>query len=223
MIVNHEYRYIFLKTRKTAGSSVELALSAFCGPDDLITPMRSEGRSGQNFSVPFLHRSAREHIKAFLSMPPTFQEHTSAVDAKRWLGSEIWGNYFKFTIERNPWARYVSQYFWNTRPGGTLEGKDLQSHFKWAETWRKSNWDIYAIDDQVVVDKIMRYENLENDLADVTSQLGMPDLNLPRAKSKHRRSNQHYSEVLPDDLVKKIQAHCAREIKLLGYEFEGLK
>ena len=37
MIASHAHRFIFLKTRKTAGTSVEIALSKACGPDDVIT------------------------------------------------------------------------------------------------------------------------------------------------------------------------------------------
>jgi hypothetical protein len=36
LIISHRHRFIFLKTRKTAGTSVEIALSRFCGPDDVI-------------------------------------------------------------------------------------------------------------------------------------------------------------------------------------------
>ena len=39
MIISHEHKFIFLKTRKTAGTSIELALSGLCGPDDIITPI----------------------------------------------------------------------------------------------------------------------------------------------------------------------------------------
>jgi len=39
MIISHEHKFIFLKTRKTAGTSIELALSHLCGPDDIVTPM----------------------------------------------------------------------------------------------------------------------------------------------------------------------------------------
>src|SRR5262245_14307166 len=39
MIISHEHQFIFLKTRKTAGTSVELALRQLCGPDDIIAPI----------------------------------------------------------------------------------------------------------------------------------------------------------------------------------------
>jgi hypothetical protein len=37
MIVSHEHKFIFLKTKKTASTSIELALSALCGDGDVIT------------------------------------------------------------------------------------------------------------------------------------------------------------------------------------------
>jgi hypothetical protein len=37
VIVSHKHKFIFLKTNKAAGTSTEMALSRFCGPDDIIT------------------------------------------------------------------------------------------------------------------------------------------------------------------------------------------
>ena len=39
MIISHRHRFIFIKTRKTAGTSIEIALSRYCGPSDVITPI----------------------------------------------------------------------------------------------------------------------------------------------------------------------------------------
>jgi hypothetical protein len=39
MILSHDRRLIFIKTQKTAGSSLELSLSQICGPTDIITPL----------------------------------------------------------------------------------------------------------------------------------------------------------------------------------------
>ena len=51
-------QFIFLKTRKTAGTSIELALSDLCGARDIITPLtetdealRANGRGAQNWRL----------------------------------------------------------------------------------------------------------------------------------------------------------------------------
>ena len=42
MIICHKHKFIFVKTRKTAGSSVEIFLSKYCGPSCVITPLSKE-------------------------------------------------------------------------------------------------------------------------------------------------------------------------------------
>ena len=39
MIVSHEYRFIFIKTVKTAGTSIEAWLSGRCAAGDVFTPI----------------------------------------------------------------------------------------------------------------------------------------------------------------------------------------
>ena len=46
MIISHRYKFIFIKTHKTAGSSMEMALGPLCGPDDIIAPMESNIGTG---------------------------------------------------------------------------------------------------------------------------------------------------------------------------------
>ena len=43
MIVSHKYKFIFIKNVKVASSSMEIALSKFCGPDDIITLIDNGG------------------------------------------------------------------------------------------------------------------------------------------------------------------------------------
>ena len=39
MILSHKHKFIFLKTKKTASTSLEIALSKICGKDDIVTPV----------------------------------------------------------------------------------------------------------------------------------------------------------------------------------------
>ena len=39
MIISHEYKFIFIKTVKTAGTSIYHYLAPLCGPDDILSPI----------------------------------------------------------------------------------------------------------------------------------------------------------------------------------------
>jgi hypothetical protein len=42
VIASFHHGFVFIKTRKTGGTSVEIVLSAWCGPDDIVTPIAPE-------------------------------------------------------------------------------------------------------------------------------------------------------------------------------------
>lgn len=90
MIVSHKYKFVFIKTAKTAGTSTEIALSKFCGPDDIITPlMTSEdeelrklmgGRAPQHYLPPQKDHSLKALTQWLWNgkRTPLFKSHDSA-------------------------------------------------------------------------------------------------------------------------------------------------
>lgn len=230
MIISHKHKFIFIKTFKTASSSMEVALSEVLGPEDVITPaepeldrQRSKAKGGQNYRLDHPDVPKIPLWRKLLGRPeryyhPTigYYEHMPAWRVRRYIGEEIWQSYYKFAFERNPWDRQVSWYHYKTRnrsPRPTFEA--FNSEEKRA---RVLNWDLYAIDGEVVLDFIGRYETLEADFGAVLSRVGLegrvalPKVNVTKSRDGYRK---YYDDRSRD----MIAAWYAPEIRHFGYTF----
>jgi hypothetical protein len=84
-----------------------------------------------------------------------------------------------------------------------------------------SNFETYAIDGKIAVDKVLLYENLSAELEALVARLGLPGpLELPNAKRQYRKDRRPYQEVYSPWERDFIAQVCAREIKEFGYRFE---
>jgi hypothetical protein len=230
VIISHRHRFIFLKTRKTAGTSVEIALSRFCGPDDVITEISEEDealrreqgfRGPQNTEIPTQRLDAPERLRARLwGGPPRFVNHAPAASVRRHVDPEVWSSYFKFCFERNPYDKAISRYYWSTRE--TSAPRPIADFLAHARRRQISNWRIYTIRNRIAVDFVGRFEHLREDLAAALSKLGLPtDVELPRAKTRFRSDKRHYSEVLDARSRALVERVCARELAAFGYAWNG--
>jgi hypothetical protein len=229
MIVSHEHRFIFLKTKKTAGTSVELALTELCGPDDIITPLteidearRIGARGAQNWRLHGWWGSPRPLLKRrwfkFSAADYGFYNHMKAAEARALVDDKVWRSYFKFAFDRNPWDRQVS--FYHHRYRNEKAPPSFACFMHDDARARIDNYDIYSIDGGVAVDFVGRYESLEEDLKTVLDRVGLClKTELPRAKATFRRTNLPYRNYYDDDTRAIVARWYAREIALLDYEF----
>jgi hypothetical protein len=230
VIVSHEHQLIFLKTKKTAGTSVEIALSQFCGPDDVITRIFAEDeavrrelgfRGPQNDELPRALCSHGDLARTLLlrRAAPRIANHTDARTARRIVGEDVWRRYFKFTFERNPYDKAVSRYFWSTRKAA--ERPPLADYLAQEDPRQISNWWIYTIDGEIAVDFVGRTENLAADLREALGRAGVrAEPTLPRTKSRFRADRRHYSQLLDARARGIVEALCARELAAFGYVWE---
>lgn len=236
MIISHRHQFIFMKTRKTAGTSIEIALSEHCGPEDVITPITPEDEATraklgfpgpQNFRIPLrgvpfaVWRSTPRQVASMVRRrrAPQFFNHIPAVDVRRAIGRDVWEGYFKFTVERNPFDRAVSLYWWTNRSMWPLPG--LEDFLLDRTPGEISNWHIYSIGNDIAVDFVARQERLVDDLDLLSARLGI-DISLPaeRAKGAYRQDRRHYSESLTPLVRSRIEQVCWREIATFGYQWQ---
>ncbi len=230
MIISHKYKYIFLKTNKTAGTSIEIALSKFCAPNDIITPISPQdeytrksmgGVSPQKCFAPLCSYRFKDFKNRLLrgKRKLQFYNHIDAAKVKRLIGEEVWESYYKFCVERNPWDRVISAYYWRYKQEHRPSILEFLESNK-SNVLKRRGRDVYSIDGQVAVDKVCCFENLHEDLEAVRIKVGLPEtLSLPKAKSSHRSDKRSYRDILSDQERNIISSRFEQEIRMFGYEF----
>lgn len=228
MIICHEYKFIFLKTRKTAGTSTEIALSHYCTPKDVLAPLVPKdeklrrtltGVSKRNYIPPVQNYHLHGWLKLLRNRCRIqYYNHTTAEDVFSTVRKSVWDAYFKFCFERNPWDKAVSWYYWKT--AHMCEPPDLETFLEAEATDKLSNYKIYTLAGKVAVDYVARYENLNAELQHIAKCLNLPEgLCLPKTKHGMRPNRAGYSEILTRKSKSLIDHVCQREIELLGYRF----
>lgn len=225
MIISHKYRFIFVKTRKTAGTSMEVFLSGHCGDDDVVTrivphvdPHRPRNHQGFFNPFPEMAYGSKRTALTELFARRRYYNHIPAPKLRARMPRDIWDGYFKFCVERNPWDKSLSQYH-------------MQKHrfaFTFDEYLERGdlchNLPAYRDPEnpgKLLVDRVLRYENLMDELGDVFGTLGVPfegSLHV-NAKADYRKDRRPYREVYTDEQREIVARKFADEIALIGYEF----
>ncbi len=204
--------------------------------------MRKEfgGRPAQNHKFPLNFEGVQQFIKFGVPRIPEavnkkglwnkliflkntfnkFYPHISAIEVKKRIDSRIWNSYTKFCVERNPWDKTVSHYYWikrNRDSNYTFDDYIREGRFCW-------NYPYYTDEKgDVIVDRVLKYENLNSELSELLDYLGIPFNGLEVfAKKQYRKDKRPYQEFFSGENKKYIDIigkAFQKEIKLHGYDF----
>jgi hypothetical protein len=130
--------------------------------------------------------------------------------------------YFKFAVARNPWERLVSgwKFFKGPRrvPLRLLLEHMPDKGLLYRHLTRPQSATIYTPAGELVVDKLIRFENLQAEFDEVCDMIGRPRSTLPHDnRTKHRP----YQEYFDEASRKLFDQLFARDIELLEYKFDG--
>lgn len=220
-------RLIFIKNKKTAGTSFEIALSRYATGKDVVTPITEKDeliRSELGFAGP------RNFQKTLFMNRLTVENHSTASDVRAYVGENLWITSHKIAIVRNPFDRIISRYFWNKK--NTLHSAGLEDFREWLAKntdLLAENESIYLQNGDIAVDFVLKYEDFISNSREAVSRVGIDpdlfeeDLKTIQAKSGIRPKNSSVLKFFGDwkEGQRIVERHSARELELFGYKFPG--
>jgi hypothetical protein len=231
MILSHRHRFIFIKGVKVAGTSVEIALANFCGPDDIVTPL---------YPVDERLRLAARNYSDDRPAELAWLEQVAAGSKRNFRGAVRYYNHMPLTkvlrlqgdlpgykvifVERNPYAKVLS---W-------LDWRHKKPFYKWEEepTEQSRQEIMKAFDERIsTVHNIgryrlpsgelpgpgWRYETLESDLAEFATSIGEPVPELPHVKRGLLANTLDPREWFSSEQISVVNEVFADEFAQFGY------
>jgi len=196
--VNDELKCIFIHIPKTGGSSINTVLRGHGGIRLFGDVPKGERRNGM----------------------PGHYHHYRWPEVKNHVDPDVWRNYFKFAVVRNPWDRVVSWFEYHKVTKSNTARK--MSFDQWVRKrpgppmWRHvlERPDL----DTVKVDSLIRYETYAEDLQRVWTHLGVQVDKMPHIKKTERKP---YQEYYNEEQRHLIARHYEADIHLFGYKFDA--
>ncbi len=230
MLISHRHRFIFLKTEKTASTSLYTALKSILEREDRLLPAVPKVRSAllhsygslEGFSfVGGLGSEKRRWAHHF-----GLHQHALAREVKAFIGEELFCDYLIISSERNPWDRQISLF---SHRSGRADHDQLTRFTRCMSSplhrllhhTRLKNWEVYSVDDEVCADVVVRFEHLHRDYEALLSRLGLDAAEhpLPHRRNSGREDQSAYREFYNDHTRALVAQWYEREILHFGYTF----
>ena len=217
MRISHRHKFVYIAIRKTGSVSIRQMLDKY---SDVF------GGGKYSFAYPG-HLTARQLVSEF--------------EKNGW---DAWDDYYRFTVVRHPIARLFSCYKYMLRwaqkpPSSNMTRKCAKFHIKCVNFVERNlsfndavlqgvlTGDFarpqveYILDHnkESLLNKIIKLENLREELAEVWNDIGLPleDLdNIPHLNVSP--SEYTWQELLSEEAIQKIKTWYAKDFEFLNYK-----
>ena len=202
MMVLPDAELVFLAYNKAGSSSIEAALA-----DERSRVLEGYARLAHpalRSPLPWKHMTAREFERLF-----------------RWRPTVL--GYHRVAVVRNPWDRMVS--VWSYQRQTIPDRHPLAVELEFTDYVKQGGsgasfltFTEFAGDDdgELLVDTVLRCENLADDVRTLCEQRGIDPVELPRKNASRRPQ---YRELYDDETVEIVAARFAADIERFGYQF----
>lgn len=230
MLVSHKKRFIYTKTVKTAGTSVESYFERFCMKEEDWE--FSHGRREHVSDSGIVGVRTASPLEIQMSI---WWNHMPAKTIRVLVGPTVWDQYFKFCVVRNPFDKMVSAFHYFSRmPMRTVTLKSIVSNLKarigtlhnaynlknrfeeWLDTIPMPiDQNKYMIDGRFCMDYVIKFESLLEGIEEVCNNLHIefqPEnlVHLKKSKKPRTQLRDYYSQKSINIVSKAYEYECKR-------------
>ena len=232
MIISFKYKFIFIKNYKTAGSSIETyiynyldkAIDIAVGTVDFVG-LRDKAVFKEN-----LHSKGFDNFHSNKYKSRLFFAHMPIWLLKErleYLNLINFKDFFKFAVVRNPFDLIVSDYYWNNNPANKLRNNFTFDQI--LEELKKNKYPTFRLfnfnrisnpnTNELMVDKVIKFENLNKELPDVFNKLKIPFNGKLEIFKKKSNREKDYKRFYKGKSIKLIEKIFWKEIEIFNYRF----
>ena len=202
-IISFSRSFIFVKTTKTAGTSTEVHLARYCGPNDIVTQIFPEVRGHR----PRNYEDAEGKAQFF--------NHQSLADMTSRLDPEFVASAFKFCFERHPVDKCISHY---SMYKNSVHHAQLKTFDDWDDYVAQAQFPVdhsryMDAAGNLLVDKVYPYEQLQESLDDIARRCGFT----PEPLTVKEKSGWRETITVTAAQRKRIMEAFGKSNALMGY------
>jgi len=245
VILSVAHKFVLVRGRKVAGTSVEIALSTICGPDDIVSPLIGvderrrqalNGRCGNYSSDPvweaayaaLVSQTPLDQLHRLHKPPARYAAHTSLSQICAQYPGSLDG-FQVLCLARHPYARVLSALNMQRTFGAYQRGDRMRSE---PQTWARAfdnavgsgalallmNMELYRGVTGAMTMRVLRYEHLQDDFDAFTAALGVcRRVALPHAKKGLMSNRLNAAQILRRDQLDAINEMFSEEFEVFGY------
>ena len=211
LVISKKNKLIFFHIPKNAGTSMSSALlknEVYYYPWVIVSKILRKFKKTDNF----FYDNFQKKIHLFTSHEPV-----ASIEEK--ISNQIFNNFFKFAIVRNPFSRFVSRYNYIKSVNKLMKlnfFEFVKNHVKSPMITDKQYKFLLNKNGKIGVDKILKFENINNEIYDLSKIINLDP-------SKFQKLNvstmDNYKSYYDENTKKIVENFCKEDLEYFNYSF----